>query len=90
MQLGLTTLSRVCSAAVLDCMLFVLCVVFGRKKKHQVPVNERQKNDDISVVRAYKKRLLVLKPGKSSYPLPPEKNFERPPRASECTDRAET
>ena len=34
-------------------------------------------------------KLLVLKPGNSSYPLPPEKNFERPPRAPERADRAE-
>ena len=37
----------------------------------------------------YKIWPLVLKPGKSSYPLPPrKKKIERPPRASQCTDCA--
>ena len=38
----------------------------------------------------YKKRPPVLKQWKSSCALPPKKNFERPPSAPECTDRAET
>ena len=41
-------------------------------------------------IRTFKIRPFVLKPGKSFYPLPPENNFERLPRAPECTDRAET
>ena len=52
-----------------------------------------RKRDNIIIpvrIRTYKIMPLVLKLGKSSYPLPPEKNLERPPRASECTNRAET
>ena len=30
------------------------------------------------------------KPGKSSYPLPAEKNLESPPRKLQCSDRAQT
>ena len=29
-------------------------------------------------------------PGKNPHPLPPEKIFERPPRAQYCSDRAQT
>ena len=47
-----------------------------------------QKYDDISEVRTYNIRGLVLKPGKSS--LPPEKKIKRAPHALEDMDRAET
>ena len=30
------------------------------------------------------------RPGKSPYPLPPKKHFQRTPRATHCTDRAQT
>ena len=32
----------------------------------------------------------IRPPGKSSYPLPPEKNFERAPREIQCSDRSQT
>ena len=48
-----------------------------------------QKYEKLTSIRIHI-RPLVSKPRKSSYPLPPEKSFERVPRALECTDRAET
>ena len=75
----------------------VLCFVFRRKKNgtgtyySSSTCHTNNQKDDISEVRTYEIRPLVLKPGKSSYPLPPgKKNFERSPRASQSTDRAGT
>ena len=42
----------------------------------------------VSYVRT--KRPHTEKPGKSSYPCPPGKNFESTPRELQCSDRAET
>ena len=44
----------------------------------------------VLLVRTYKIRPLVLKPGKSASPLPPGKKPERPPRDPEFTDRGRT
>ena len=47
-----------------------------------------QKTDTILPVRTDKMSPPVLKPGKYSYPLLPEEELERLPRAPHCTDRA--
>ena len=77
--------------------LSVVCIVCCVQAQKKVPariilrVHGIPKYDDISEVPTYKIMPLVLKPGKWSHPLPREKkNFERLPRAPECTDRAET
>ena len=49
------------------------------------------KTDKKLPVRTYKIGLYTVeKPGKSSYPLPAEKNFERTPLELQCSDRGQT
>ena len=70
MQLGLTTLSILLLYWSICCLCCVLC---SDAKTRTGTYMKDRKNDDIPVVRTCKIRSLVLNPGKSSYPLPPEK-----------------
>ena len=54
-----------------------------------VLVREGNKNRQKLPVRTYKIGL-IQKPGKSSYPPPKKKNFERPRRELQCSDRGQT
>ena len=47
-------------------------------------MSKKQTTNSRYVRTRFKIRLLVLKPGKSSCPLPPKLNFQRSPRAPEC------
>ena len=55
-----------------------------------VLVREGNKNRQNVTVTYVQSRPHTEKPGKSSYPLPKKKNFERPPRDLQCSDRAQT
>ena len=73
MQLVLTTFSALLLYWVVCC----LCCVLRSDAKNctgtYYEYMKDKKNEDISEVRTYKIKPLVLKPGKSSDPLPPEK-----------------
>ena len=97
---GRQSCSAICSwgepRSLLSCFigLSIVCVVRCVRTQKNVPVilrvHERQKKRRHFRGTYVQKKPLVLKEGKSSYLLPPEKKIERPPRAPESTDRAET
>ena len=68
-----------CSVVYLWCMSGAVCLLReGNKNRH---------NFSGTYVQSWPH---TEKPGRSPYPLPKRKNFERPPRELQCSDRAQT
>ena len=69
-----------CSVVYLWCMSWAVC-----------SLARATKTDKNLAVRTYvQNKPHTEKPRKSSYPLPKKKNFDRPPRELQCSDRAQT
>ena len=53
-------------------------------------ISPQKKKKIVPGMRDEYKKAFYRTPGKSSYPLPEKKNFGRPPRELQCSDRAQT